>query len=129
MSKAKNIELPFWTEYVSNNIEETNSFLQEMFGWEVFTQSVTDVYLMIDKQPVMNVSQRRAEMEKGGIPPHVRNYIQVPDYDKSLALALKIGAQLIHEAVVPDYCKLGVLKIPGDLFLVVPHSRHELNDG
>ena len=119
MSKAKNIELPFWTEYVSNNMEETNSFLQEMFGWEVFTQSVTDVYLMIDKQPVMNVSQRRAEMEKEGIPPHIRNYIQVDDYDESLSLALKIGAQLIHEAVVPDYCKLGVLKIPGDLFLVI----------
>ena len=58
-------------------------------------------------------------MEKEGIPPHIRNYIQVDDYDESLSLALKIGAQLIHEAVVPDYCKLGVLKIPGDLFLVI----------
>ena len=52
-------------------------------------------------------------------PPHVRNYITVPDYDKSLSLALKKGAKLIHEAVVPNYCMLGVLEIPGDLYLAV----------
>ena len=119
MGEVKHVELPFWTEYISNNMEETNNFLQEMFGWKVFIKSENDVYLMIDKQPVMNVSQRNAEMEREGIPQHVRNYIQVPDYDKSLKLALQKGAKLIHEAVVPDYCKLGVLKIPGDLFLAI----------
>ncbi len=119
MGKEEYAELPFWTEYVSNNMEETSSFLQEMFGWKVFTKSERDVYLMSDETPIMNVSQRNGEMEKEGIPPHVRNYITVADYDESLSLALKKGAKLIHEAVVPDYCKLGVLKIPGDLFLVI----------
>ena len=93
--------------------------MQEMFGWKVFSKSETDVYLMMNETPIMNVSQRDSEMEREGIPPHVRNYIQVPDYDKSLKLALQKGAKLIHEAVVPDYCKLGVLKIPGDLFLAI----------
>ena len=119
MGKAKYAELPFWTEYVSNNMAATNSFLQEMFGWKVFTKSEKEVYLMIDEAPVMNVSQRNDEMEREGIPPHVRNYIQVADYDESLKLALKNGAKLIHEAVVPDYCKLGVLKIPGDIYLAI----------
>lgn len=119
MSKAKYAELPFWTEYVSNNKEETKSFLQEMFGWKVFSESDNDVYLMIDETPVMNVSQRNAEMGKKGVPQHVKNYVQVADYDKSLKLALKKGAKLVHEAVVPDYCKLGVLKIPGDIYLVI----------
>ena len=119
MGKEKHIELPFWTEYVSNNMEETNNFLQEMFAWKVFTKSENDVYLMINDAPALNVSQRNAEMEKESIPPHIRNYIQVADYDKSLSLALKKGAKLIHEAVVPDYCKLGVLKIPGDLYLAI----------
>jgi len=100
-------------------MEETNSFLQEMFGWKVFTKSENDVYLMINETPVMNISQRNAEMEKEGIPPHVRNYIKVADYDKSLKLALEKGAKLIHEGEVPDYCKLGVLKIPGDNYLAI----------
>ena len=90
-----------------------------MFGWKVFTKSENEVYLMFNETPIMNVSQRDKEMEKEGIPPHIRNYITVADYDKSLKLALKKGAKLIHEAVVPDYCKLGVLKIPGDLFLAI----------
>jgi hypothetical protein len=34
-------------------------------------------------------------------------------------MALDKGAQLVHEAVVPDFCKLGVLKIPGDLYLAI----------
>ena len=119
MRKTKYAELPFWTEYVSNNMEETNSFLQEMFGWKVFTKSEKEEYLMINEAPVMKISQRDKEMEREGVPPHVKNYIQVPDYDKSFELALKKGAELIHEAVVPDYCKLGVLKIPGDLFLAI----------
>ena len=119
MSKAKYAELPFWTEYVSNNMAATNSFLQEMFGWNVFTQSEKEVYLMIDEAPVMNISQRSSEMEKDGIPPHVRNYIKVADYNESLKLALNKGAKLIHEAVVPDYCKLGILKIPGDIYLAI----------
>lgn len=119
MGEEKQVELPFWTEYVSNNMEETSNFLQEMFGWNVWTKSENDAYLMIDKQPVMNISQRNAELERVGIPPHVRNYIQITDYDKSLKLAVEKGAKLTHEAVVSDYCKLGILKIPGDLFLAI----------
>ena len=119
MGKAEYFELPFWTKYVSNNMEETHNFIQEMFGWKVFTKSENDVYLMINDAPALNISQRDSAMEKDGIPPHVRNYIQVADYDKSLKLALEKGAKLIHEGEVPDYCKLGVLKIPGDLFLAI----------
>jgi predicted enzyme related to lactoylglutathione lyase len=100
-------------------MEATSNFLQGMFHWKVFTQSENDVYLMIDEQPVMNVSQRNAEMEKEGMPSHIRNYITVDDYDESLNLALDKGAALIHEAVVADFCKLGVLRIPGDLFLSI----------
>ena len=100
MGKTKHVELPFWTEYISNNMEETNIFLQEMFGWKVFSKTENDVYLMFNETPIMNVSQRDKEMEKEGIPPHIRNYITVADYDKSLSLALKKGAKLIHEAEV-----------------------------
>ena len=119
MSKEKYAELPFWTEYVSNDMEATNSFLQEMFGLKVFSKSENDVYLMIDEAPVMNVSQRNDEIASKGVPPHVKNYIQVADYDESLKLSLEKGAKLIHEAEVPDYCKLGVLNIPGDLYLTI----------
>jgi hypothetical protein len=34
-------------------------------------------------------------------------------------MALDKGAQLVHEAVVPYFFKLGVLKIPGDLYLAI----------
>ena len=119
MGKEEYSKFLFWTEYISNNMEETNSYLQEMFGWKVFTKSENEVYLMFNETPIMNIVQRNAEMEREGVPPHVKNYITVADYDKSLKLALHKGAKVIHEAVVPDYCKLGVLKIPGDLFLAI----------
>jgi len=92
-----------------------------MFGWKVFSKSENEVYLMFNETPIMNIVQRNNEMEREGVPPHVKNYIAVADYDKSLTLALKNGAKLIHEAEVPDYCKLGVLKIPGDIFLAIVH--------
>jgi len=90
-----------------------------MFGWKVFSRPENEVYLMFDETPIMNIVQRSAEMERDGVPPHVKNYITIADYDKSLKLALEKGAKLIHEAVVPDYCKLGVLKIPGDIYLSI----------
>ena len=109
----------FWTEYVSNNMEETSGFLQEMFGWKVWPTPGEDVYLMFNGNPIMNIVQRSAEMESEGVPPHIKNYIDVDDYDKYLKIALDKGAKLIHEAEVPEYCKLGVLKIPGDLYLSI----------
>ena len=30
MSKAEHVEIPFWTEYILNNMEKTKSFLQEV---------------------------------------------------------------------------------------------------
>lgn len=113
-------ELHF-SEYISNNMDETNTFLQEMFGWKVFMKSEHEIYLKFNETPIMNIVQRNDDMEREGIPPHVKNYVAVSDYDKSLTLALKNGAELIHEAEVPDYCKLGVLKIPGDIFLAIVH--------
>jgi len=123
MSKVESFihgELHF-SEYVSNNMDETNGFLQEMFGWKVFLKSENEIYLMFNETPIMNIVQRNNEMEREGVPPHVKNYVAVDDYDKSLALALDKGAKLIHEAEVPNHCKLGVLIIPGDIFLAIVH--------
>ena len=119
MGKVEHREQLLWNEYVSDNMEETNNFLQEMFGWKVFTKSENEVYLMSNETPIMNIVQRSNEMEREGVPPHVKNYVAVADYEKSLTMALQKGAKLIHEAEVPDYCKLGVLKIPGDIFLAI----------
>ncbi|UCC17704.1 MAG: hypothetical protein JSU58_03895, partial [Dehalococcoidales bacterium] len=109
----------FWTEYVSSDMEETSRFLREMFGWKVWPTQGEDVYLMVNDRPIMNIVQRSDEMEREGVPPHIKNYIDVADYETSLKMALDKGAKLIHEAEVPDYCKLGVLKIPGELFLTI----------
>ena len=109
----------FWTEYVSNDMEETSKFLREMFGWEVWPTQGEDTYLMHNEQPIMNIVQHSEEMEREGVLPHIKNYIDVDDYDTSLKTALDKGAHLVHEAVVPDFCKLGVLKIPGDLYLAI----------
>ena len=111
----------FWNEYVSNDMEETNAFLHEMFGWKVFVKAEHEIYLKYNETPIMNIVQRSAEMERDGVPPHVKNYITVADYDESLSLAQKNGAELIHEAEVPDYFKLDVLKIPGDIYLAIVH--------
>ncbi len=119
MSVDEQYKLLFWTEYVSNDMEETSKFLREMFGWEVWPTKGEDVYLMYNGNPIMNIVQRSEEMERESVPPHVKNYMNVEDYDSSLKKALDKGAQLVHEAVVPDYCKLGVLKIPGDLYLSI----------
>ena len=112
-------EFLFWTEYVSNDMEETSKFLREMFGWKVWPTQGEDTYLMDNGHPIMNIVQYSEEMEREGVPPHIKNYIDVKDYDISLKMALDKGALLAHEAVVPDYCKLGMLEIPGDLFLVI----------
>ncbi len=119
MSEEEYGKFLFWTEYVSNDMEETSTFLQEMFGWSVWSKSEEDVYLMINGNPVMNIVQRNEEMEREGVPPHIKNYFDVDDYDKSLKMALDKGAKLVHEAEVPDYCKLGVLKIPGDVYMSI----------
>ncbi|MBN2075032.1 MAG: hypothetical protein JW762_05730 [Dehalococcoidales bacterium] len=109
----------FWTEYVSNNMEQTSKFLREMFGWEGWPIQGEDEYLMSSGQLIMNIVQRTEEMEQEGVPPHIKNYIDVEDYDTSLKTALDKGVRLVHEAVIPDFCKLGVLKIPGDLYLSI----------
>ena len=119
MSKEEYSKSLFWTEYVSNDMEKTNSFLQEMFGWKEFSRPENEVYLMHDKTPIMNIVQRSAEMERDGVPPHIKNYVSVDDYDKSKAQALEKGAKLVHEAEVSEYCKLGVLEIPGDIYLAI----------
>ena len=43
------------------------------------------------------------------------------EYQLTDALQIMVdkGAKLIHEAEVPDLCKLGVLKIPGDIYLSI----------
>ena len=119
MSKEESYKFLFWTEYVSNDMEETSKFLREMFGWEVWPTQGNDTYLMHNGQPIMNIVQYSEGMVQGGVPPHIKNYIDVDNYDKSKKMAMDKGAQLVHEAVVPGFCKLGVLKIPGDLYLAI----------
>ena len=100
-------------------MEGTSKFLKEMFGWEVWPTQGEDTYLMHNGQPIMNIVQYSEGMVQGGVPPHIKNYIDVDDYDKSKKMALDKGALLVHEAEVPDFCKLGVLKIPGNLYLAI----------
>jgi len=119
MSEKEHDKLPFWTEYVSSDMGKTSRFLREMFGWEIWPTQGEDTYLMHNGQPIMNIVQYSEGMVQGGVPPHVKNYIDVDDYDKSKKMALDKGAKLVHEAEVPDFCKLGVLKIPGDLYLAI----------
>ena len=90
-----------------------------MFDWEVWLTQGEDTYLLHNGHPIMNIVQYNEEMEKEGVPPHIKNYIDVDTYEKYLKMALDEGAKLVHEAEVPDLCKLGVLKIPGDLYLSI----------
>ena len=119
MSADEQYKFLFWTEYVSSDMEETSKFLREMFGWEIWPTQGEDTYLMHNGQPIMNIVQYSEGMVQGGVPPHIKNYIDVKDYDTSLKMALDKGAELVHEAEVPDFCKLGVLKIPGGLYLAI----------
>jgi hypothetical protein len=57
MSEKEYDKLPFWTEYVSNDMEGTSRFLREMFGWEVWPTQGEDTYLMNNGQPIMNIVQ------------------------------------------------------------------------
>jgi hypothetical protein len=81
--------------------------------------TIIDSALKHDDNPVVNVYQKDAEFDKDGVPPHVKNYVAVDNYEESKVMALEMGATLIREVEVPDYCKLGVLKIPGDLFVAI----------
>ena len=117
-NKVKHGQLHF-SEYISNDFKATSDFLMKLFGWQIFIESENEVYLKHDDNPVVNVYQRDSSFEIDGVPPHVKNYVAVDDYEESKAKAVEMGATLVHEAEVPDYCKLGVLKIPGDLFVAI----------
>lgn len=54
MIKVERGELHF-SEYISNNTEETNIFLREMFGWKVFSKSENEVYLKFNETPIINI--------------------------------------------------------------------------
>ena len=116
--RVKHGQLHF-SEYISNDFKATCDFLMKLFGWQVFTESENEAYLKFDDNPVVNVYQRNEEFDKDGVPPHVKNYVAVDDYEDSKSIALEMGATLVRETEVPDYCKLGVLKIPGDLFIAI----------
>jgi hypothetical protein len=114
----KDGELHF-SEYVSNDFKHTATFLKDLFGWQTWAESENEIYLKFNNQPIMNVVNRDMGMKNKGVPPHVKNYIAVDDYEKSKQMALKLNAVLIMENEVPGFCKLGVLQIPGDLYLAI----------
>jgi len=102
-NKVKHGQLHF-SEYISNDFKATSDFLAKLFGWQIFTELENEVYLKHDDNPVVNVHQRDWPFDTDGVPPHVKNYVAVNDYKESKAKAVEMGATLVHEAEVPDYC-------------------------
>lgn len=109
-----------WSEYCTENAEQSVDFCRELFGWEVmFQPNENEYFLKHDETPIVSIFQRDDAVKKDGVPPHVKNYVAVKDHGGTLAEALENGAELIMENEQEGKNKLAVLRIPGEVLVAI----------
>lgn len=85
-----------WCELASNNPQGAEHFYGALFGWEAKrNEAVNNPYTVFHKGGQNVAGMVQIDEERGNTPPHWGMYFTVENCERSVQLALNLGAQLV----------------------------------
>jgi hypothetical protein len=111
-----------WNELLTNNTDQAGKFYTQLFGWSGNVQQMgPTAYTMFMKGQAPAGGMMAIAPEWGKVPPHWMIYISVEDCEKSVALAKKLGGEILAPPTdVPNVGRFSTMRDPqGAVFSVI----------
>jgi predicted enzyme related to lactoylglutathione lyase len=106
-----------WTEVASTDIEKSQSFFENVFGWNFKKGDAAGMdyreFSTGDMNPVGGLYQIDPAWFGGNPPPaHMMIYVAVDDVDENAELAESLGAKILKKMDVPNVGRMAVIQDP-----------------
>ena len=117
-----------WTEIATNDLEASQSFYKEVFGWQYKKSDAAgedNEYLEFGtdaEKPIGGMFAMKPEWYGGTAPsPHINIYVSVDDVDESASKAFDLGGTVVSPpADVPNVGRMCQIKDPtGASFFII----------